>query len=111
MSDLDVPLEIGVADLAAWRASGKALQLIDVREKWEHDLVSVAGFTHIPMGQIAERLAEVATDRPVVVMCHHGGRSAQVTRFLRGRGLANATNLAGGIDAWAREIDPALATY
>ena len=104
-------MQIGVAEAAVWRAEGRAFQLVDVREGWEHDTVAVPGDTHIPMGQVPERIGEIAIDRPVVIMCHHGGRSAQVTRFLRGKGFGNVTNLAGGIDAWAREIDTSLATY
>ena len=111
MSPAELPLQISVAEAGAWRASGKPFQLLDVREGWEHDVVAVPGDTHIPMGQVPERTAEIVTDRPVVIMCHHGGRSAQVTRFLRGKGFSNVTNLEGGIDAWAREIDTSLATY
>ena len=111
MSMTELPLQISIAEAAAWRAAGKSFQLVDVREGWEHDTVSVPGDTHIPMGQVPERTGEIATDRPVVIMCHHGGRSAQVTRFLRGKGFSNVTNLEGGIDAWARKIDTSLATY
>ena len=111
MSPADMLPQISIAEAGAWHAAGKPFQLVDVREGWEHATVSVPGATHIPMGQVAERIAEIATDRPVVIMYHHGGRSAQVTRFLRSKGFSNVTNLEGGIDAWAREIDTSLVTY
>jgi rhodanese-related sulfurtransferase len=65
---------------------------------------------HIPMGEVAARLAELPRDREIVVMCHSGVRSAYVTSFLLQQGL-RARNLAGGIEAWAFEVDPAVPTY
>jgi adenylyltransferase/sulfurtransferase len=50
-------------------------------------------------------------DRPILVLCHHGGRSRRVTQFLRAHGFAHATNIAGGIDAWAVHVEPSLARY
>jgi rhodanese-related sulfurtransferase len=105
------PLEIDVAQLKAWRDAGQAFQLIDVREGWEHQTASVEGGINIPMSTVPARKAEIATDRPVVVMCHHGGRSMQVTRWLQANGFANAVNLAGGIDQWSVRIDPAVPRY
>ena len=105
------PLEIDPTALAAMRDSGQALQLLDVREGWEFEICSIAGSLNIPMGQVPGRAGELARDRPLVVLCHHGGRSMQVTRWLRSQGFDQATNLAGGIDVWARQIEPGMATY
>ncbi len=87
------------------------VQLLDVREPWEHELCHIEGGLHIPMGQIPARLAEIAQDRPVIVVCHHGMRSRQVAEFLILQGFKDVANLEGGIDAWARSVDPALALY
>ena len=63
------------------------------------------------MNDVPTALDRLPTDRMLVVVCHHGMRSYKVAQWLRGNGYPNAVNLSGGIDAWAREIDPALATY
>ena len=87
------------------------IQIIDVREPWEYELCHIEGTLHIPMGQIPARLAELASDRPLIVLCHHGMRSLQVAHYLLSQGYQDVTNLSGGIDAWARDVDPALALY
>ncbi len=86
-------------------------QLLDVRELWEVRLCALAGSLNIPMDQVAARLGELDRSRQTVVICHHGLRSHQVARFLECQGFGNVWNLGGGIDAWAREIDPGMATY
>ncbi len=63
------------------------------------------------MSEIPQHLGELPADRPIVVMCHHGGRSAAVTDFLNANGYANAVNLGGGIDAWSIAIDPSVSRY
>lgn len=108
---MSVPLEIEVERLDAMRRAGEDHVLVDVREPWEMDLVSIEGSVPIPMRTIPDRIAEIPKDKPVVVMCHHGGRSAQVMMWLRQQGFDQATNLSGGIDAWARRIDPDMRTY
>ena len=85
--------------------------LLDVREPWELRLCAIEGTLHIPMGQIPARLGELDPARETVVICHHGVRSYQVAYFLERKGFQNIYNLSGGIDAWAREIDPAMAKY
>ena len=87
-----------------------AAQVLDVREPWEFAICSLPGSVHIPMGQITRRFEELARDRPVVCVCHHGMRSLQVAMWLERQGY-ETVNLAGGIDAWAREVDPACPTY
>lgn len=105
------PLEIDVEELDRRRRSGEPLAVLDVREPWETSLAMIAGSLPIPMSGLPERLADIPTDRPVVVVCHHGGRSAIVTNWLRERGYDRAINLGGGIDAWARRIDSSMRTY
>jgi len=103
--------EISVAELQARRAAAADFVLLDVREPDEVETASVAGATTIPMGEVPQRLAELPQDRPIVVMCHHGRRSANVTSFLNANGYPNAINLEGGIDAWSVQIDPSVPRY
>lgn len=105
------PPEISVAELRRLRDDRADFVLLDVREDDELATVRVDFARHIPMKQVPERLAELPRDKPLVLMCHHGSRSARVTRYLRENGYAQAVNLEGGIDAWAAEVDPALARY
>ncbi len=105
------PLEINVEALDRMRRAEEPHALVDVREAWELDICAVEGCVHIPLNQLAQRTAELPTDKPLVIMCHHGGRSSQAMMFLRQRGFNNATNLEGGIDAWARRIDPEMKVY
>ena len=105
------PLEIDVETLDRMRKAGETHTLVDVREAWERDICAVEGSVHIPLNQLPQRTGELPADRPLVIICHHGGRSAQAMMFLRQRGFGQATNLEGGIDAWARRIDPAMKAY
>ena len=86
-------------------------QLLDVREAWELAIAKLPGTTHIPMREIPARWRELRRDRPLVCVCHHGVRSLQVAIFLARHGFDPIYNLVGGIDAWAREVDPTLARY
>ncbi len=85
--------------------------LLDCREPVELSLARIDGAVHIPMGEIPARLAELDASREIVVFCHHGIRSAQVAAFLRREGFANVRNMAGGIDAWSTQVDPAVPRY
>ncbi len=103
--------EISVTELAAYRRNATPHFLLDVREADELQTAAIAGAHHIPMKTIAARLGEIPHDQPVIVMCHHGGRSTRVTQELERNGYTNAVNLTGGIHAWACEIDPTIARY
>jgi sulfur-carrier protein adenylyltransferase/sulfurtransferase len=99
-----------VTDLAAWLSSGRRISLIDVREQDEWDTGHIAGATHIPLGQLQGALDQLVGDPDVVVMCRSGVRSARAVAALHGAGVPSARNLAGGILAWASEVDPAMPT-
>ena len=86
-------------------------QLLDVREPWEIEIASVPQSVKIPMADIPSRHTELDADRPVAVLCHSGGRSAKVADFLATQGFSRVANIAGGIDAWAQELDDSLARY
>jgi rhodanese-related sulfurtransferase len=105
--------QIKPAELAAWLGDkGRpGPQLLDVREDWEVQTCAIAGSKHIPMGEVPRRTAEIDPARDVVVICHHGGRSMQVAMFLENNGYAKVHNLAGGVDSWAKTVDPSMPVY
>lgn len=112
MNTVPIPAEIDIEDLRDMVADGVQHVLLDVREAWEVAVCAFDAIVHVPMAQIPSRLADIPkTDATLVVVCHHGVRSLHAMRYLRQEGFLNATSLRGGIDAWAKRIDPAMATY
>ena len=105
------PEEIPAAVLDDWRRQGVPLALLDVREPWEAQIASLDGSRLLPLGELAGRLDELPRERPLVVYCHVGIRSAHAVAFLRAQGFTAASSLAGGIEAWSREIDPTMPRY
>jgi rhodanese-related sulfurtransferase len=103
--------EIGAGEYARWQREGKSHCLLDVREDDELRAASIPGALHMPMDELALRFGEIPRDQTVVVMCHHGGRSAMVAGFLASMGYTDVYNLDGGIDAYARLVDPAIGRY
>lgn len=103
--------DISVEELAQWRASGRPFVLLDVREPFELEAASLDGAVHIPMRQIPARVGELDRDAEIAVLCHHGGRSAQVARFLGAQGFARVHNVHGGIDAYAKRVDENIPRY
>jgi rhodanese-related sulfurtransferase len=105
--------QITATDLSAWLADASRAgpQLLDVREPWEFERCSIAGSRLVPMGEVPARAAELDPESPLVVICHHGGRSMQVALFLEKQGFTGVHNLSGGVDAWARNVDPAMPVY
>lgn len=105
------PPSIEVEALKERLVAGEALAMLDVREPAELEICRFEGSIDIPLRALPSRLAELPRDRLLVVVCHHGMRSEQACVWLRGNGFGNATNLTGGIDAWATRIDPSVRTY
>ena len=103
--------EISPTELVRQRDAGKPWQLVDVREAWECEIASVAEAVHIPMAEIPLRQSELDSSRPVAVMCHSGGRSAQVAAYLAEHGFARVANVTGGIDAWSAVVDSSIPRY
>lgn len=99
--------------LAAWLADDSRDKpvLLDVREAWEFQTCHIDGSQLIPMATIPARLGELDADAEVVVICHHGMRSAQVGRFLEHQGFQRVINLTGGVAQWATEVDPKMPQY
>lgn len=108
----DVPLEVSVTEAHRLRQTApERTTLIDVREPHELALCAIDGAQHIPMRQIPELLPTLPRDQHLLILCHAGGRSRRVTEFLRAHGFPAVSNIAGGIDAWAEQIDPTLRRY
>ena len=106
-----LPFEIDVQTLARLRDAGESLTIVDIREPWETEICLIEGSRTIPMGTLPERLEELPRDGLLVLVCHHGTRSAHATAWLRGRGIEQAVNLQGGVEAWAISIEPEMARY
>jgi len=102
--------EIDPGELKRRLSQGERPLILDVREGWEIATASIPGTLNIPMGDIPSRLTELDPDREVIVMCHHGVRSAQIAMYLARNGFEQVLNLAGGIDAWS-EVDPSVPRY
>lgn len=108
---MEVQANIEVEDLARWLIEPEPPLILDVREPWEVRICAIPDSLCVPMGQLPEKVGAVPGDRRVVVLCHHGIRSHHVANWLRNAGYANVANLRGGIDAWARRIDPKMSIY
>jgi len=103
--------EISPGEAAALLHEGKA-KLIDVREPWEFATAHVEQSVAMPMGEVPGRAhQELDPDERLMVLCHHGIRSMNVTVWLRNQGFEQAQSVRGGIDAWAAEVDPSIGRY
>ena len=100
-------------ELKAWidDAGRRPPMLLDVREPWEFEICHIAGSQPMPMHSVPARLAELDPATEIVVICHHGMRSAQVCMFLARQGFERVINLEGGVDAWAGQVEPSMARY
>lgn len=113
MSTSAIPWEVSPSDAAELLKRDASALLLDCRTPDEHATARIAGSVLIPMQEIEARINELAgrEDDMIVVHCHHGVRSLRVTAFLRQRGFENAVSMAGGIDRWSLEVDPAVPRY
>lgn len=103
--------EIDPSEFKRQLDAGTDVRLIDVREPWEIAIVGLPQAINIPLNELPQRLSELDPKAQTVVMCHSGARSRRAAAFLASRGFEHVANLTGGIDAWARDIDPNLPTY
>ena len=106
-------LEILPAEVKARLNRGEKLILVDVREPWEHQICRIDGARLIPLGSLAASLQTLPDEDEgeLICYCHHGMRSMDAAAWLRFQGFAKAKSLAGGIERWSREIDPAVPRY
>jgi len=102
--------EITVQEFALMRQNNNDFFLLDVRNLDEYTLCNLKGHL-IPFNELANRLHELNPNQHIIVHCHSGGRSRRAVEFLLAQGFSQASNLRGGITAWANEIDPTMPTY
>jgi len=105
--------QLSAQSLHEWLADQSRTQpfLLDVREPWEYEYCRIQDSTLIPMSQVSSRLADLEPEADVVVICHHGVRSLHVASFLEQQGFGKVYNLQGGVDAWARHVEPTMRKY
>lgn len=104
--------EITPDELKTRLADGPAPLLLDVRQDWETRLCRLPNAVHIPIEEVELRVEELNAEEEIVVYCHQGVRSAAVAQYLREQhGFKNVRNLAGGLDLWARTVDPSMRRY
>lgn len=103
--------EITPEEVKSKLESGADFTLLDCREPWEYQTARIERAVNIPMGEIPARVQELNPDKHMVVVCHHGVRSMNVTAWLRQQGFASVQSMAGGIDAWSRRVDPKVPIY
>lgn len=100
---------LSASEFRSLMASGA--QVVDVRLPEEVEIVALQGAVNIPLHELPERIAELDANAPVAVLCHHGVRSEQASRYLEAQGFTDVSHLAGGIDAWAMEMDRGMPRY
>jgi rhodanese-related sulfurtransferase len=104
--------EITAEQVKAKLDSGDTFLLLDVREPWEFETARIEGAKLMPMGDVPTRAQqELDPEGAIVVICHHGVRSMNVTAWLRQQGFEKAQSMRGGIDAWSRSVDPKVPVY
>ena len=110
---MTVPLEMDCRAVKARIDKGESFLFLDCRDPSEHATASIKGTMLLPMTELAQRISELDPykNSAIVVHCHHGGRSLRVTNWLRQQGFSHVTNMAGGIDEWSQQIDPAVPRY
>jgi adenylyltransferase/sulfurtransferase len=102
--------QLAVKELKRRIDAGEDVFVLDVREPYEYQIANIGGKL-IPQNDVPQRLAEIDREREIVVQCRSGGRSQRIAEFLVQQGYPKVVNLAGGILAWADEIDPKMQKY
>jgi rhodanese-related sulfurtransferase len=109
--DILANIEITPREVQALLEHGEKFHFVDVREKWEYDTSRIEGTTLIPLREIPQNLPRLEEAGEIVLLCHHGMRSLDAAAWLRSQGVTGARSMAGGIDRWAVEVDPAVPRY
>ncbi len=103
--------EVAATQLKGWLSEPDAPVLVDVREPWEVELCRIPGSVLMPLGSLPDEYMALPPGKPLVIVCHHGVRSRRAAMWLHARGVERVHNLTGGIDAWAKDVDPDMRTY
>lgn len=108
-----MPQQISPRELAIQLANGRRVILLDVRQPVENQWAALPNSTLIPLQELPQRVAEIQVEpgTGLIVYCHHGIRSLSAAAFLENLGYFDVKSLAGGIDAWSREVDPTVPRY
>jgi sulfur-carrier protein adenylyltransferase/sulfurtransferase len=107
----ELDFDIDVTELKQWLDEGRDFQLIDVRSPQEYAICTIPGARLVPLQDLADELESLDPAAHYVVHCHSGGRSTRAVQVMRQQGFARSQNLAGGIDAWSRKVDPSVPRY
>ncbi|HEV7904610.1 MAG TPA: rhodanese-like domain-containing protein [Pyrinomonadaceae bacterium] len=99
------------AEFVERKSRGERVRLIDVREPEEFELARVEGAELLPLSRFQEWAGALDASEEIVVMCHHGIRSAHVCAHLAAQGFTHVANLAGGIERWSQEVDRNVPRY
>jgi rhodanese-related sulfurtransferase len=111
-SQESLPFEVTPVEVKRRIDSGAILRLIDVREPEEFAICRIEGAELIPMRTVPEHLQKLDDGGPLLVFyCHHGMRSLSVVDWLRRQGVEHCQSMAGGIDLWSIQVDPAVPRY
>lgn len=102
--------EITVQELKVKKDNNEDFTLLDVREPHEYHISNIGGKL-IPLDQLPEKIDELNQNEEIVIMCRSGARSAKACELLSDKGFTNVTNLKGGVNEWAKEIDTSLPVY
>ncbi|MBL0939007.1 MAG: HesA/MoeB/ThiF family protein [Gemmatimonadaceae bacterium] len=102
---------LSAIEVAALLASDTPPVLLDVREPWEFDTAHVAGSTLVPLNTLPSAISALNPQQSYAVLCHHGMRSEMAANWLAQQGFVSLINVAGGIDAWSRTVDPSVPRY
>jgi rhodanese-related sulfurtransferase len=109
--DLLANIEITPRETKELLSRSNKVLFVDVREQWEYDTAHLEGSVLIPLGEVPGNLQRIEGAEQIVVFCHHGMRSLDAAVWLRSQGVEGARSMAGGIDRWSAEIDPAIPRY
>ena len=107
----DIAKQMTVQEYQKLRSEGTPHMLLDIRTSWEREQACFPESKNIPFDQLPAWADQAPKDQKVVVLCHHGIRSAHACLILEAMGFKDASNLQGGIEAWASEIDPEMKRY
>ncbi|MFW5697191.1 MAG: rhodanese-like domain-containing protein [Fimbriimonadaceae bacterium] len=103
--------EISVQEVKKLLDKGEDVYLLDVREPSELQYSKLEGAENVPMGQVPQRVEEMDPEKRTVVICRSGARSGEITDYLLGKGFKRVENMEGGMNEWARSVDPSQRTY
>jgi rhodanese-related sulfurtransferase len=109
--DIYAQIEVTPREVNDRLARGERFLLVDVREKWEHDVSRIEAATLIPLREIPTNVGRFEEAEEIVLFCHHGMRSLDAAAWLRSQGITGARSMAGGIERWSVEIDSRVPRY